>query len=279
MGCCKYCQQNVNGFFKNKHPECEEKYINGLNELNNLPIKYNTLNLPIDNILNEAEIIWKSNFIKDGRSILIDSFKTYIEIIFSQDEIISSENEHFLMSINKLLPEIDFSNYRMKIVKESMIRELLNGIIPDRVSLKGSIPFKLMSDEKVVFILKTIFFQKNTEIINNNDIKTYKRMNKGIYLEKSDFIIVIIPNLRLLMGGDLWVTNKNLYFYDGNDKGRKCRFSYNDIDSIIPCSNSFIIFQNNSLNQTAFITNENGWFACNLITNLIEMKNNIFNDE
>ena len=276
MGLCKYCQKEA-GFLKNKHPECEHAFNTGLSEIKKLPAKYKEQGLPFDGIISEAGSIGSKHYINSDKSklALTESVKELIDTLFCE-EIISSGNEQLLRSINSLFPDIDFSELRLRIAKESMIRELLEGNIPSRVRLEGEIPFNLMKDEKVVYIFKNTFSLRATEIIDYSFINSIKIIGKGFYLGKSKFTFYINEDIKMSKYGDLWVTDKNLYFYDGNTRGTKERYSYNDIYFIAPYSNGFIV-SNNSNYKTAFITTKDvGWFVYNLSNNLILLKKNEF---
>jgi hypothetical protein len=243
----------------------------GVADIKALPQKYKEENTSFDSIFKESESIGSKYYISNNKKILINSLNSFIETFF-YDEFISKENEQLLILLNELCPDIDISEKRVRIVQESMIRDLLEGSLPkNRIRLEGELPFSLMKEENVVFIIKSCYLRKSTENIGLSDLKQNKVIKNGFYLDKSNFSIILENNIRLSKFGDLWITNKNIYFYDGNTKGLKSRFSYDNFGYMIPCVNGLIVNCNDNKTTIVF-KNNNGWFAYNLVNNLMLIK-------
>jgi len=268
MSNCKYCGKNV-GLLKKTHSECVELYNKGISEIRKIPLKYDSNIIP-DGTLELAAGTGKKYYISEheSKTILLDEFKEVIKHLLS-DELLSEKNEQIILSINKLFPEIIDNEKRLKIVQESIIRELLNGNIPsNRIRLEGGMPFELMKDETVVYLFKSSSLAECKDSAVRPLGFQPSPLNKGIYMERLHFFHIFDGFNRIIKAGDLYITNRNIYLYDGNNKGLKDRFSYDDINFLVPYDDWLVI--SIGFYAHAFKV-DNSWFAFNLVNNLMRM--------
>ena len=128
---CIYCSKKV-GSLKNKHIECEKKYIDGKNQIVDIirdSILFGSDYKEIDDLIT---VIAKENYIKDDKlneSILIgwdNAIKKFIDdgnLSSEVDTNIAKFNKHF----NYSKDELDKNDSYKKIIQLFLLRDVLKG--------------------------------------------------------------------------------------------------------------------------------------------------------
>jgi len=134
-------------------------------------------------------------------------------------------------------------------IKEHIIRELKSGIIPEVDFVNSDLPIRLKYDnEKVMFLFKSVLYRKKLFLGGTEFGKSY--------LDKDYFYAM--PKLdanEKYERGDLYVTNKSFYFFNGRSTVDSPHFS---ISTIKVYSNGIAVFDD------IFIVSD-VWFIYNLM--------------
>ena len=276
MGICKYCGLPA-GFLKSEHKECKEKYESGKAQIISL-IKtsiYNNENL--EDIHNQIKQIATTSYITDEdlKNEILEAWQMAVEQAFS-DGILTEQEE---TRLRDMIGEFNFNrdilnldNAYLKFVKGSVLREVMEGKIHQRVKVEGSLPFNFLKKETL------IWFFKNSKYYEMRTLRHYEggtqgfsiRIAKGLYYRTNAFQgrPVETEKLTYIDTGFFAITDKNIYF-GGSTKN--FRIKYEKIVSFIPYDDGIQIQRDSmSAKPQIFVTGD-GWFTYNLLTNLAKL--------
>jgi hypothetical protein len=275
MGICKYCGEKV-GLLKSYHPECEEKNKAGLVEIKELIMEYYNKNLDISKLLPHSREIAKRSFINDikTKELLLEGLDELVEHFFDDGLISHDEEEKYLRILNTLDLEetkVNKSEAYNKVVKGSILRELVEGKVPERVKINGDFPFILQKDEKVIFLFNNVGYseKKNIRTYVGSSFGTSLRIAKGVYIRSSAFKGRPVDQQELVKIGYglLCIGSKNLYFYSS---AKSFKIPYNKILTLEAYSDGIGIQKDNETAKPQMFETGDGWFSYNLVQNLIE---------
>ena len=196
-----------------------------------------------------------------------------------EDNIISEDEEkkHYdaLEKLNLTQADLNKKGMYTKLAQCVVLREILNGNIPNVLKIDGGLPFNFKKNEKLVWLFQGV------EHLNLQTRKQYVggsvgasvRVAKGFYLRTSSFRGEPVYTKTMVSSGkgQLAVTNMSIYFTGGLES---FRIPYDKIVSFKPYSDG-IGFQKATASAVpeAFIVGD-GWFIYNLITNLASLSKN-----
>jgi hypothetical protein len=116
--------------------------------------------ITLDKLEEELRTILKSNIIKKDhvKSILIAGWEAAVEKSFD-DNILTKEEEFFLTDLSERFDltqdELDRNGMYSKVVKGAVLRDILEGKIPERVKINGNVHFNLLKMKKLSGYFKT----------------------------------------------------------------------------------------------------------------------------
>ncbi|NTV01905.1 MAG: hypothetical protein HGB04_03855 [Chlorobiaceae bacterium] len=279
MGNCKYCGQSA-GLLRSEHRECKEKHEqevrlieSGKSRITQEVIRaienndsYDALN---DNILRVERASGLSS--GDRKWLLIDGWEKAINK-FLDDGVIDDREEKRLLEFCDYfeLSKDDIqqcAGYEM-FVKGMVLRELMSGIVPDRMIINGALPVNLQKGEKV------IWFFKNTDYLEDKTKRQYVggssgvsvRIMQGVYYRVGAFKGSPVESMERVYvdKGYLIITNKHVYF-SGQNKSFRVPFA--KIVSFTPYSDGIgLVKEAANPKMQSFVTGD-GWFCYNLVVN------------
>jgi len=277
MGICKYCGKPA-GFLKSKHKECELKYNNGKSKIK-LNIKEalnNKINLA--DLLEEIDNIAKESFIKadETRKLIFRGWKEAVEAAF-EDGILTEDEEKRL---NEMIEVFNFNRDKLnsdssyqKIVKGAILRDIMDGKLPDRVKIKGNIPFNLQKNEKIVWLFNDVdYYEKRTRREYVGGYQGFSvRIAKGVYYRVGGFKGRPVTNTETVYidSGIMAITNKHIYFSGGL---KSFRIKYEKIVSFEPYSDGLGVQRDAQTAKPQIFVTGDGWFTFNLVKNLAELR-------
>lgn len=289
MGKCKYCGQPA-GFLRSKHPECEAEHQRQLSERIQ---RQNELAKAKQAIIAEAaadlvvgrkpfELNQKLEHKMDELGLAKEDMRQLLPKIWGQavdafleDGLLDSEEEtrlalfkeHFALSSSDLDDEGKLS----QVVKAGILRDIMQGKIPERVQVSGSLPFNLQKKETIIWLFNGVdYYEEKTRrqyVGGSSGVSI--RIAKGVYYRTSSFRgrPVDVQETVHMGRGPLAVTNLHLYF-----SGHKSfRIRHNKIVSIEPHSDGVTVQRDaQTAKPQSFITGD-GWFTYNLLTNVSQL--------
>ncbi|QLH39144.1 MAG: hypothetical protein HWD60_09575 [Defluviicoccus sp.] len=279
MGACRFCGDPV-GIFRSAHKECKEKNALGKRELSALIAQMARAgeNSEEDTALLHTTLtnLKQSHWLDDASAakIAIKECETAITLAFedgllSKDEETRIENIMHFFNLNQEV--MDQHGAYSKLVKGAVIRDILDGNVPQRINIIGQLPFNILKTEQIVWVFPdTKYVQQKTRMRRvGRSQGASVRIYKGVYWRVGAFEGRSVPYLETDTHiGYLGVTNKHLYF---SASGKSFRVRYDKIVSWEPYRDGIgFVRDKSNANREYFITND-GWFIYNMVINLSQI--------
>lgn len=283
MGNCKYCAKPA-GFFRSKHAECEEQQkkrtsiIQGGRERFALEVlgairgseNFDTLEKTI------AEIE-RSFFVPSSErtGLLVNGWENAIEQ-FLEDGVLDVTEEkrlvEFTERFNLSQRELDRNGALTKTAKAAVLRDVLNGVIPQRMSINGTLPINLQKGEQIVWAFADSEYleDKTRRQFVGRSQGASIRIMKGVYYRVGAFKGQAVEYTERVHIDAGWVviTNKNIYFAGPR---KSVRLPYTKIVSFEPFSNGIGVMRDTATAKPQIFVTGDGWFTYNLVTNLSQI--------
>jgi hypothetical protein len=165
--------------------------------------------------------------------------------------------------------QLDQSGAYTTLVKAITIREVLEGKLPERFSLAGSLPFNFKKAEKLVWLFQGVGYaeERTTTRYQGSYQGVSLKVAKGVYYRTGGFRGNPIPvtTSATIDNGALAVTQKHIYFAGSS---KSFRIPYSKIVTITPFSDGIGIQRDAASAKPQLFTTGDGWFAYNLLSNL-----------
>jgi hypothetical protein len=273
---CELCGQEA-WFFRKRHKECQEKYESGSQSI--LDIAQNAIldKRDLGSIDIEIHEIAQSSFLDalSIKSLLVEAWENSVAQAL-EDNILTKQEEDILGSFCDYFAltqvELDESGAYGTFIKGGVIRELLDGNLPQRVQVDGALPFNFQKSESLIWVFQNVeYYELKTRkhyVGGSSGISV--RIAKGVYYRIGSFRGSPVETQESVHvdTGILAVTNKHIYFA-GSRKAFK--ITYNKIVSFTPYSDGIGIQRDASTaGPQSFVTGD-GWFTYNLLSNLANM--------
>lgn len=273
MGNCNFCNKPA-GFFRKQHKECLEKFNKGkivIIELSRSAV-INSHNS--QNVLDEISSVASKCFIPSQlvSQLIISGWEQAVESAFEDGVLTQNEEDdlfNFANSFSLEQKSLDKNGYYSKIIKGAILRDIMEGTIPERVKISGSLPFNFQKDEKLVWVFQNVdYYEKKTR---KQYVGGYQgvsvKIAKGIYYRTGSFKghPVETTETQKIDNGIFAVTDKHIYF-SGSSKNFKINF--NKIVTFKPYSDGLEIQKDTSTAKPQSFLTGDGWFTYNLVMNL-----------
>jgi hypothetical protein len=276
MGDCRYCGKPA-GLLRGVHKECKAKHELGKSKIA-LFVKTAAHDASVIRLLKTAtEDIAKKHLILTSEvpEIIVEGWEKAVDDVF-EDGVLTEEEESNLDEIQKHFgfsqKDLDKNGAFTKLVKGAVLREVLKGKIPERVNIKGDLPFNLQKDEKLVWVFQDVQYyeQKTLSHYEGGSSGVSIRVAKGVYFRTSAFRghpVVTMETIHVATG-ILAFTNKNLYF---TGDAKSFRVAYKKIVSFKSYSDGIGIQRDATTARPQSFTTGDGWFTYNLVMNLSQL--------
>jgi len=136
------------------------------------------------------------------------------------DKFLPAEEEHRILELwNGLgLSDRDFDQYRLKLTKAAILRDLSEGRVPNRIQIDGLLqPFNLGNNESLLFKNARYYEPKTRTRYVGGSSGVSIRVVKGVSFRVGNYRGERIQNTEMTDAGSglLAITNINLYFAGG----------------------------------------------------------------
>ncbi len=162
MANCKYCDKPA-GFLRKKHAECVAQHQehqrliqNGCSQITALSLSAIKGVESFNSLKNKISEIEQSHSIpeQNRKSLLIKSWENAVED-FLEDGVLDRDEENRLAEFKEYFSlsqdDLNKNGVLTKTAKAAIIRDILNGIVPQRLSVEGNLPINFQKDEKIVW--------------------------------------------------------------------------------------------------------------------------------
>jgi hypothetical protein len=276
MGNCTYCGESV-GFLRNKHSECEHRYRTGIQQIEN-EISHAFMGTEAFDVLERtiAEVEQSSLIpTSERRAILLKGWERSVEQ-FLEDGILDETEENRLVEYKNKFglnqSELDRNGALTKTTKAAVLRDLMNGVLPERVSVDGSFPINFQKGEQIVWAFPASDYledkTKRQYVGGSRGVSV--RIMKGVYYRAGEFKGKSIERTEriLIDRGMVVITNKHVYFAG---PAKSLRVPYSKIVSFLPFSDGVGIIRDTATAKPQIFITGDGWFTYNLVTNLAQL--------
>jgi hypothetical protein len=152
------------------------------------------------------------------------------------------------------------------------LRDVLNGVIPQRMTVDGNIPINFQKSERLVWAFPTSEYleDKTTRQYVGGSKGVSVRVMKGIYYRVGSFKGHAVERTERSHIDTGWVviTNKHIYFAGPS---KSLRVPYSKVISFLPFSDGFGILRDAATAKPQIFITVDGWFSYNLVTNLAQL--------
>lgn len=281
MGNCVYCGKAA-GLFRSKHAECEAQ------EKKRLAEKAQRLTRIEQNVvraLQHPDSELSQVLLTEGeagqlgqseiRSAIINGWSAGVDTCL-EDGVIDVQEEHRLMALKNHFhfteEDLDKHGAHTRLVKGLVIRDVLNGIIPQRFQLNGSPSINLQKGEQIIWAFTGCDYleDKTKRSIQGGSRGASFRVMKGVYYRVGAFKgSPVYTTERLHVdNGTVYITNKHIYFAG---PAKSLRVPYSKIVSFMPFEDGVGVVRDAQTAKPQIFKTGDGWFAYNLVTNLAQL--------
>jgi hypothetical protein len=276
MSKCDLCGQDA-GFLRKRHKQCEEKHDSAISEIALLGKATALSGGGFSNLVSRAERIAGNSFIDDNklRKIYIAAWENAV-IASLEDSSLSEDEEQRLLAYRDHFAfdqtDLDAQGAYTRFVRAAVIRDLLQGKLPQPVAVGGGTPFNLQKGEELLWLFGDVaYYEERTRTTyEGGSHGASVRVAKGVYYRVSSFRgnPVVTAQVVHVATGQLGITQKHMYFAGGS---KAFRVAYGKIVSFTPYSDGIGIQRDATTARPQTFMTGDGWFTYNLIANLATM--------
>lgn len=283
LGNCKYCGKSA-GFLRSKHQECEAQYLErkriiqggqqriAIEVLSAIKGKDN-----FDTLEKAISEIEQSSFVpsSDRNALLVKGWGNAVEY-FLEDGILDVNEEARLVQFKEHFAisqaELDINGALTRITKAAVLRDVLDGKIPQRLSVDGRLSINFQKSEQLVwaFPQSSYLEDKTRRQYVGSSQGVSIRVMKGLYYRVGAFKGHPVDQTVRVHVDSGWVavTNKNIYFAGSL---KSVRIPFTKIVSFEPFSDGIGVMRDVATAKPQIFVTGDGWFTYNLVTNLAQM--------
>ena len=273
MGKCDLCGEEA-GFLRKRHKECEARLLTGKGEM--VALVADSVLVPLDLPTLQAELagIAQRSFLSEAeqKPLIIEGWQKAVDEAL-EDDILTDEEEQSLMAFAESFSleqkDLDQAGAYSRVAKAAVIRDILEGTLPQRMSVVGDLPFNFQKGESIVWLFTeaTYHEERMRTHYEGGHQGVSIRVAKGLYYRTGGFRGHPVKTAEMAnMGtGLLGVTDRHIYFAGPT---KAFRVKYDKIVSFTPYSDGIGIQRDAQTAKPQVFVTGDGWFTYNLISNL-----------
>ena len=218
-------------------------------------------------MLNEAQLAGL-----EKRRLLIAAWEQAVDQTL-EDGLLTLDEEaalvRYLRRFDLSARDVDGGGAHTNLVKAAVIREVAEGVVPQRQNVPGGVPFNLMKSEQLVWVVREVDY---LEVVTRRQRRGHShgvsiRIAKGLYYSPRVFRSRTHEWEETVHvdSGLLGVTTKHLYFHGSR---KRFRIRYDRIVSFEPYDDGIGVMRDAQTAKPQNFVTGDGWFIYNLVTNL-----------
>ena len=210
------------------------------------------------------------------RQLLIRAWEEAVEgaikdglLSLDEENALSQYADHFDLTRE----ELNRNGAQTTLVQAGVIRDVANGLVPQRQTITGAITFNLMKSEQLVWVINGVDY---LETVTRRERRGTShgvsiRGSRGLYYSPRQFRSRPIEWEETVHAdtGLLGLTTKHIYFAG---RKKKFRVRYDRIVSFDPYSDGFGIMRDAQTAKPQTFRTGDGWFPYNLAVNLAQIQ-------
>lgn len=275
MSKCDLCGQDA-GLLRKRHKECEALQEAGKSETIALFTRVATASSDPQTLLAQLADIRRRSFLSEAGQypLLIAGWEQAVESVL-EDGILTTEEERDLLVLANTLSlekdDLDKTEAWDRVVKAAVLRDILDGKLPRRITLMNELPFNLQKGEAIVWVFNDVAYYEERTFARyeGGSHGVSVRVAKGLYYRVGSFRGHSVKTAQMvnLGTGILGVSDRHLYFAGPS---KSFRVKYDKIVAFTPYSDGIGIQRDGQTAKPQVFVTGDGWFTYNLITNLAQ---------
>lgn len=276
MGACVYCGQDA-GLLRKRHAECHRRAESGRAQVKEAAAAAARGSFDRIAFLGQLDTIKKSALLEktDINPYLIAGWEQAVSTCLSDDILTREEEDNlvtFASEMGLTQADLDRSGAYTNVAKAAVLREVLEGKVPQRMQVEGSLPFNLQKGETLVWVFRDVeYYEQRTRTQYRGGSQGVSvRVARGVYYRVGAYKGEPVRTAETVLVGTglLGVTNKHVYFASPE---KALRIKYDKVVSFTPHSDGIGMQRDaQTAKPQSFLTGD-GWFTYNLITNLANL--------
>ena len=203
------------------------------------------------------------------RQLLVRAWEAAVEGTL-EDGLLSLDEENALCRhldhFGLTRQDVNGNGAQTSLVQAAVIRDVTQGIVPQRQNINGPVPFHLMKSEQLVWVIQDVDYLE-TVVRRERQGTSHGvsiRVARGLYYRPSQFQSRAVEWEETVKAdtGLLGLTTKHIYF---SGSRKKFRLRYDNIVSFDPYSNGLGIMRDAQTAKPQTFRTKGGWSACNLV--------------
>ena len=272
MGICRLCGKDA-GIMRKEHKECRKKHDAAIQSLPEYMAEHlfsTDISTVVNRVNEQAGIAYVQEL--ELHEVYVRGWERSVEQAF-EDGILSQDEEDKLKDLANRLSlnqdELDRKGWFHRLIHGAVLRDLMEGKIPDRLIIDFSLPFNFMKSEELIWLFQNVPYYESvtrTRYAGGTQGVSLKLM-KGVYYRTGGFRGERIQEqeTRHVDTGLFAVTTKHVYFA-GDYKS--FRIKYNKIVSFQPFYDGIGIQRDAASAKPQIFHTGDGWFTYNLLMNV-----------
>jgi hypothetical protein len=207
------------------------------------------------------------------RDALVVAWERAVEKALNDGVLTTSEETNlasFSASFSLDQAALDRSGALSRVVKAAVLRDILEGRLPQRVEITGgALPINLQKSERIVWVFQ------NTQYLEDRTRRTYVggshgasiRIAKGVYYRVGAFRGQPVDRTERVQvdTGVVVVTTRHIYFAGPR---KAFRIKHEKIVSVTPFQDGVAIHRDAMTAKPQILVTGDGWFTYNLLVNI-----------
>lgn len=276
MGNCIYCGQPA-GFLRSRHSECQDKHSDALRRMLDKARTAALGESPLETLEPQLKVMAQQGYVSDAsvKGVLVQGWEQAV-LHFLEDGNLNAQEENDLTAYARHFSltqdDLDKTGAYTKFVQGAVLREVMEGKVPQRVSFAEQLPLNFQKSESLVWVFPGVsYYERRTrrEYVGGSHGVSV-RVTRGVYYRVGGFKgrPVETEEVVLVDKGLIAITTKHIYFHGPS---KSFRIPYTKLVSYTPYSDGIAVQRDAaSAKPQVFVTGD-GWFIYNLIANLTQM--------
>lgn len=276
MGDCKYCGESA-GLFRRQHDFCAEQHDKGRKELIALISGVLTAQRISGSFHQQMDDITVRSYVSaaEQKKLLIDAWNARLHQALD-DGILDTGEETRLATLQQSFrltnDELESAGGLTKLVKASVLRDVLQGKIPQNVNVSRNPGINLQKTEQLVWLFEDCAYLEDR--VRRHYVGSSQgvsvRIMKGVYYRIGAFKGHPVERTERVEvdKGSLALTTKNVYFMGA---AKSLRIPYDKIVSFQPYSDGVGVMRDAANAKLQLFVTGDGWFSYNLAANLARL--------
>ena len=276
MGDCIYCGQPA-GFLRRAHGHCKDNHDRGKSQIVGLVSRVSSEDVDYQRLRADIkEIASSSRMRRDTiRACVVAGYENAVERALD-DHVMTEEEQERLHELQRQMSlsqnALNRNGAYDRVVKAGVLRDVVNGVVPQGIQFVGGIPFNLQKSETLVWVFQDVDYYEvktKTKFVGGSRGVSV-RVTKGVYYRVGGFKGERVQESATVHvdTGLMGLTTKHIYFAGSS---KRFRINYRKIVTFETFSDGIGVQRDAQTAKPQSFRTGDGWFTYNMVANLAQM--------